>query len=153
MSKKPIIDEVWMQDRLAYLKGLQKPKEHQLIFINLAEKAQLFTLSANEQKTLLVIIKTEKAESKLQSLLAQIARVQNPQSAAQRALEVRKKIIVGEYLLTHEPKNFERIVSKLQRPQDRAVFNLPPVSLSSSLSSAEKAKKNESSSSTAADTE
>ena len=149
MSKKPIIDEVWMQDRLAYLKGLQKPKEHQLIFINLAEKAQLFTLSANEQKTLLVIIKAEKAESKLQSLLAQIARVQNPQSAAQRALEVRKKIIVGEYLLTHEPKNFERIVSKLRRPQDRAVFNLPPLS----LSSAEKAKKNESSSSTAADTE
>lgn len=129
MSKKPIIDEVWMQDRLAYLKGLQKPKEHQLIFINLAEKAQLFALSANEQKTLLVIIKTEKAESKLQSLLAQIARVQNPQSAAQRALEVRKKIIVGEYLLTHEPKNFERIVSKLRRPQDRAVFNLPPLSL------------------------
>ena len=128
MTKKINAAEEWITDRVAYLKGLQKPKEHQLMLIALTEKSKQSKLSAAEEKLLDAVIKVEKVEARLQAAMAHVAHVQNPQSPAQRALESRKKTIVGGYLLAHDPKMFDKIVSKLTRPQDRAVFNLPPLS-------------------------
>ncbi len=131
MPKKLNAAEEWITDRVAYIKGLQKPKEHQLTLVTLGEKSKHSELSIAEEKLLNAVVKVERAEAKLQAAMAHVVRVQNPQSTAQRALETRKKTIVGGYLLAHDPKMFDKIVSKLTRPQDRAVFNLPPLSLSS----------------------
>lgn len=128
MTKKINSAEEWLTDRVAYLRGIQKPKEHQLMLITLTEKSKQSNLSASEEKLLNAVIKVEKVEARLQAAMAHVAHVQNPQSPAQRALESRKKTIVGGYLLAHDPKMFDKIVSKLTRPQDRAVFNLPPLS-------------------------
>lgn len=128
MPKKINAAQEWITDRVAYLKGLQKPKEHQLTLIALTEKSKQSKLSASEEKLLNAVVKVERAEARLQAAMAHVVHVKNPQSAAQRALESRKKTIVGGYLLAHDPKMFDKIVSKLTRPQDRAVFNLPPLS-------------------------
>ena len=128
MTKKINAAEEWLTDRAAYIKGLQKPKEHQLMLITLTEKSKKSKLSASEEKLLDAVVKVERAEARLQAAMAHVVHVKNPQSPAQRALESRKKTIVGGYLLAHDPKMFEKIVSKLTRPQDRAAFNLPPLS-------------------------
>ena len=128
MSKKINTAEKWVAERVAYIKGLQKPTEHQLTLLALAEKSNHSRLEADEKKLLDAVVQVEKATEKLQAAMTHVVNVKNPQTAAQRALEARKKNIVGGYLLAHEPKIFERIVSKLTRPQDRAVFGLAPLS-------------------------
>ena len=127
MTKKENSAQAWIDDRVAYINGLQKPKEHQHVLANLAEKAITSKLDINEEKLFQAVLTLEKCEVKVEAAMAALVRVKNPHTAAQRALETKKKTIVGGYLATHDPKLFEKIVSKLTRPQDRAIFGLPPL--------------------------
>jgi len=128
MTKKTNSAQSWIDDRVAYIRGLQKPKDHQRTLADLAEKAKASALSMNEEKMFQAVLKVEKCEVKAQAAIAELLQIKNPQTAAQRALETRKKTIVGGYLLAHEPKLFDKIVGKLIRAEDRAVFGLAPLS-------------------------
>jgi len=128
MTKKTNSAQSWLDDRVAYIRGLQKPTDHQRALADLAEKARASALSMNEEKMFQAVLKVEKCEIKTQAAMAELLQIKNPQTAAQRALETRKKTIVGGYLLAYEPKLFDKIVGKLTRAADRAAFGLPPLS-------------------------
>jgi len=66
-------------------------------------------------------------DQKLAALLAEKRQLDSRRQAADRALRTRQNIIIGGWLLAHEPATFDRIKSQLTRDQDRAVFGLPPL--------------------------
>ena len=81
------------------------------------------------------------ADEKLKKLLeqrkvldARIRQEQNKEAAAQRKIDTRRKILAGAWLLDEieQRDDFKQFVYKklnsfLTKPDDRALFNLPPV--------------------------
>ncbi|MDP9124208.1 MAG: hypothetical protein M3N82_06360 [Pseudomonadota bacterium] len=66
-------------------------------------------------------------DQKLAALLAEKRQLDSRRQAADRALRTRQIIIIGGWLLAHEPATFDRVKSQLTRDQDRAAFGLPPL--------------------------
>lgn len=79
--------------------------------------------------------KLKKLEARKAKIAAEIARVRGREAAAARRQDTRRKIIVGAVILgmvergEGMPKNalFAALDKSLSRPQDRALFYLPPL--------------------------
>jgi len=80
--------------------------------------------------------KLKKLEERRSKIVAEIARVKAREGAAERKAATRKKIIAGGLILGMLAKRevvdksafFAALDKSLIRPQDRALFELPPLS-------------------------
>lgn len=70
----------------------------------------------------------KKIQLQIKRLEERLARADEPKlTPAQRRLMYRQHFILGAWLAKHRPKTVEEIKQKLERPQDRLAFGLPPV--------------------------
>jgi CTP:molybdopterin cytidylyltransferase MocA len=71
----------WLDERLAYLRGLKAPSDHQRLLLMLADKPER---SAEDARKLAALIRAEKAAERAQKARANAARIINAEKAAQR---------------------------------------------------------------------
>ena len=71
----------WLNERLAYIRGLKAPNDQQRLMLMLAEKG---TLSADEARKLNALIRAEKAAERAQKARADVARIMNAEKALLR---------------------------------------------------------------------
>ena len=71
----------WLNERLAYIRGLKAPNDQQRLMLILAEKG---TLSADESRKLNALIRAEKAAERAQKARADVARIMNAEKALLR---------------------------------------------------------------------
>ena len=71
----------WLTARLAYLRGLKAPNDHQRLLMLLADKPQR---TANDERKLAALVKAEKAAERAQKARAQAARIINAEKDAAR---------------------------------------------------------------------
>ena len=71
----------WLNERLAYIRGLKAPNDQQRLMLILAEKG---TLSADEARKLNALIRAEKAAERAQKARADVARIMNAEKALLR---------------------------------------------------------------------
>lgn len=75
------MQDKWVAERVAYIRGLKSPSEYQLLLVELAEKPKL---STDELRKLSVLIRAEKAAEKAQKAKASAARILNAEKKAER---------------------------------------------------------------------
>ena len=71
----------WLNERLAYIRGLKAPNDQQRLMLMLAEKG---ILSADEARKLNALIRAEKAAERAQKARADVARIMNAEKALLR---------------------------------------------------------------------
>ena len=71
----------WLTARLAYLRGLKAPNDHQRLLMLLADKPQR---TADDERKLAALVKAEKAVERAQKARAQAARIVNAEKEAAR---------------------------------------------------------------------
>ena len=71
----------WLTARLAYLRGLKAPNDHQRLLMLLTDKPQR---TANDERKLAALVKAEKAAERAQKARAQAARIINAEKDAAR---------------------------------------------------------------------
>ena len=71
----------WLNERLAYIRGLKATNDQQRLMLMLAEKG---TLSADESRKLNALIRAEKAAERAQKARADVARIMNAEKALLR---------------------------------------------------------------------
>ena len=71
----------WLTARLAYLRGLKAPNDHQRLLMLLADKPQR---TADDERKLAALVKAEKAAERAQKARAQAARIINAEKEAAR---------------------------------------------------------------------
>ena len=71
----------WLDERLAYLRGLKAPSDQQRLLLMLADKPER---SADDARKLAALIRAEKAAERAQKARANAARIINAEKAAQR---------------------------------------------------------------------
>ena len=71
----------WLNERLAYIRGLKAPNDQQRLMLMLAEKG---TLSADEARKLNALIRAEKAAERAQKARADAARIVNAEKVSER---------------------------------------------------------------------
>jgi hypothetical protein len=74
-------DDAWLTDRLAYLRGLRSPTEHQRLLLQLADQP---TRTEPETRTLAALIRVEKAADRAQKARAAAARLLTAEKIAAR---------------------------------------------------------------------
>lgn len=74
-------DDAWLTDRLAYLRGLRSPTEHQRLLLQLADQP---TRTDPETRTLAALIRVEKAADRAQKARAAAARLLTAEKIAAR---------------------------------------------------------------------
>lgn len=74
-------DDPWLTDRLAYLRGLRAPTEHQRALLQLADQP---TRTGPETRKLAALIRAEKAAARAQKARAAAARLLTAEKAAAR---------------------------------------------------------------------
>ncbi|KGG94746.1 hypothetical protein P245_07415, partial [Comamonas thiooxydans] len=77
----PMTQDKWLNERLAYIRGLKAPNDQQRLMLMLAEKG---TLSADEARKLNALIRAEKAAERAQKARADVARIMNAEKALLR---------------------------------------------------------------------
>lgn len=71
----------WLDDRLAYVRGLKAPSEQQRLLLSLAEMTEI---DAKNQRKLNALVRAEKAAERAQKAKADAARIVNAEKATQR---------------------------------------------------------------------
>jgi len=71
----------WLTKRIAYIKGLKAPSEHQRLLLLLAEKPNRDT---SEDRKLAALVRAEKAGERAQKAKADAARIFNAEKLAER---------------------------------------------------------------------
>lgn len=71
----------WLDERLAYIRGLKAPSEQQRLLLTLAEMTEI---DAKNQRKLNALVRAEKAAERAQKAKADAARIVNAEKAAQR---------------------------------------------------------------------
>jgi CTP:molybdopterin cytidylyltransferase MocA len=71
----------WLDERLAYLRGLKAPSDQQRLLMMLADKPER---SAEDARKLAALIRAERAAERAQKARANAARIINAEKAAQR---------------------------------------------------------------------
>lgn len=74
-------EDKWLDDRLAYIRGLKAPSEQQRLLLSLAEMTEI---DAKNQRKINALIKAEKAAERAQKAKADAARIVNAEKAAKR---------------------------------------------------------------------
>lgn len=74
-------DDAWLTDRLAYLRGLRAPTEHQRLLLQLVD---LPTRTVPETRNLAALIRAEKAADRAQKARAAAARLLTAEKTAAR---------------------------------------------------------------------
>lgn len=75
------MQDKWVEERIAYIRGLKSPNEHQQLLVELANKPKL---STDELRKLSVLVRAEKAAEKAQKAKASAARIVNAEKKAER---------------------------------------------------------------------
>lgn len=81
MTDDAMTDDPWLTDRLAYLRGLSSPTEHQRALLQLAAQP---TRTGPETRNLVALIRAEKAAARAQKARAAAARLLTAEKAAAR---------------------------------------------------------------------
>jgi hypothetical protein len=71
----------WLDDRLAYIRGLKAPSDQQALLVTLAEKANQ---SAEDKRKIAALVRAEKAAERAQKARANAARIVNAEKAKAR---------------------------------------------------------------------
>lgn len=71
----------WLADRVAYLRGLKAPSDHQRLLLLLAEKPDR---TADDGRKLAALVRAEKAAERAQKARADAARIITAEKAAER---------------------------------------------------------------------
>lgn len=71
----------WLDDRLAYIRGLKAPSDQQALLVALAEKANQ---SAEDKRKIAALVRAEKAAERAQKARANAARIVNAEKAKAR---------------------------------------------------------------------
>jgi len=74
-------EATWTQERIAYLRGLKSPTDHQRLLLTLADKTDR---TEDEERKLAVLFKAEKAAERALKAKAAAARIINADKAAER---------------------------------------------------------------------
>lgn len=69
------------EDRIAYIKGLKSPSDHQKMLVLLAEKPER---TSEDERKIAVLWKAERAAMKAQAAKADVARIMNAEKLAAR---------------------------------------------------------------------
>ena len=71
----------WLKGRLAYLRGLKAPSDHQRLLLLLAEKPER---TPEDERKLLALVRAEKAADRAQKARANAARIVNREKIVER---------------------------------------------------------------------
>lgn len=71
----------WLDDRLAYIRGLKAPSDQQALLVALAEKTNQ---SAEDKRKIAALVRAEKAAERAQKARANAARIVNAEKAKAR---------------------------------------------------------------------
>jgi len=75
------MNDQWITERLAYLRGLKSPNDQQRLFMLLADKTER---TADDNRKLAALVKAEKAAERAQKARASAARIVNAEKEAAR---------------------------------------------------------------------
>lgn len=75
------MNDQWIKERLAYLRGLKSPNDQQRLFMLLADKTER---TADDNRKLTALAKAEKAAERAQKAKASAARIVNAEKEAAR---------------------------------------------------------------------
>ena len=71
----------WLEDRVAYIRGLKSPNDHQRLLLLLNDKKGA---TDDDRRKLVALIKAEKAAEKAQRAKASVAKIVNAEKQAER---------------------------------------------------------------------
>ena len=71
----------WLEDRVAYIRGLKSPNDHQRLLLLLNDKKGA---TNDDRRKLVALIKAEKAAEKAQRAKASVAKIVNAEKQAER---------------------------------------------------------------------
>ena len=71
----------WLEDRVAYIRGLKSPNDHQRLLLLLNDKKGA---TDDDRRKLVALIKAEKAAEKAQRTKASVAKIVNAEKQAER---------------------------------------------------------------------
>lgn len=76
-----MMQDKWLADRLAYLRGLKTPSDQQRMLLLLADKPER---TADEDRKMAALVRAEKAAERAQKARAEAARIVNAVKASER---------------------------------------------------------------------
>ena len=71
----------WLEDRVAYIRGLKSPNDHQRLLLLLNDKKDA---TDDDRRKLVALIRAEKAAEKAQRAKASVAKIVNAEKEAER---------------------------------------------------------------------
>ena len=71
----------WLEDRVAYIRGLKSPNDHQRLLLLLNDKKDA---TDDDRRKLVALIRAEKAAEKAQRAKASVAKIVNAEKLAER---------------------------------------------------------------------
>ena len=75
------MQDKWLEDRVAYIRGLKSPNDHQRLLLLLNEKKGA---TDDDRRKLVALVKAEKAAEKAQRAKASVAKIVNAEKLAER---------------------------------------------------------------------
>lgn len=82
----------WTQERIAYVRGLKSPTDHQRLLLTLADKSER---TPDENRKLTALLKAERAADRAQRAKAAAAKLLNADREAERKARTRRLIELG----------------------------------------------------------
>ncbi len=75
------MQDKWLEDRVAYIRGLKSPNDHQRLLLLLNDKKGA---TDDDRRKLVALVKAEKAAEKAQRAKASVAKIVNAEKLAER---------------------------------------------------------------------
>lgn len=75
------MQDKWLEDRVAYIRGLKSPNDHQRLLLLLNDKKDA---TDDDRRKLVALIRAEKAAEKAQRAKASVAKIVNAEKLAER---------------------------------------------------------------------
>ena len=75
------MQDKWLEDRVAYIRGLKSPNDHQRLLLLLNDKKDA---TDDDRRKLVALVKAEKAAEKAQRAKASVAKIVNAEKLAER---------------------------------------------------------------------
>lgn len=75
------MQDKWLEDRVAYIRGLKSPNDHQRLLLLLSDKKDA---TNDDRRKLVALIHAEKAAEKAQRAKASVAKIVNAEKVAER---------------------------------------------------------------------
>jgi len=75
------MQDKWLEDRVAYIRGLKSPNDHQRLLLLLNDKKDA---TDDDRRKLVALIRAEKAAEKAQRAKASVAKIVNAEKQAER---------------------------------------------------------------------